>query len=182
MTSKRLPDPLNLFSLPDWCILSLSPQLERRHTSSSIQTDALLPTFLASSPWVGLVSSLYLCQCRTVLRRRKDDERQVHEQVFDNGDVAVREEHKSKFSHELLAGGVAWEGTRLLEQHMRKRDLSLCLLQIEPYRSFYSIVKDLIDTPYSSYLLPCLSTRNVLLKHANWISHRQGGFVSLPSW
>ena len=39
-----------------------------------------------------------------------------------------------------------------------KGDPPLCLLQIEPHRNFYSIVKDLFDTPYSSYLLPCLST------------------------
>ena len=54
-----------------------------------------------------------------------DDERETHNQVFQDGEVAVPEEHKSKFSHELLAGGVAWEGTRLLEQHLRKEGSSI---------------------------------------------------------
>ena len=38
-----------------------------------------------------------------------------------------------------------------------KGDPPLCLLQIELHRDFYSIVKDLFDTPYS-YMFPCLST------------------------
>ena len=38
-----------------------------------------------------------------------------------------------------------------------KGDPSLCLQQIEPHRTFHSFVKDLFDTPHSSYLLPCLS-------------------------
>ena len=51
------------------------------------------------------------------------------------------------------------------------------MFQIEPHRKFYSIVKGLFDTPYSSYLLPCLSTlKAVILIHANRIprsNHRE---------
>ena len=56
----------------------------------------------------------------------QDEERETHDQAgFQDGSAyEPTEEHKAKFSHEVLAGGVAWEGTRLLEQHLRKEGTS----------------------------------------------------------
>ena len=58
-------------------------------------------------------------------------------------------------------GGFSWyavPNASLSAKGKCKGDPSLCLLQIESYRNYQFIVKDLFDTPDSSYLLPCLST------------------------
>ena len=47
----------------------------------------------------------------------KDAYQQVYEQ---GGGYEAPEEHKGKFSHELIAGGAAFEGFKLYEDQQRK--------------------------------------------------------------
>ena len=46
-----------------------------------------------------------------------DEARESHEQVYDDN---VPEEHKAKWSHELISGAAAFEGMKLFEDHQRK--------------------------------------------------------------
>jgi hypothetical protein len=45
-----------------------------------------------------------------------DDARDAHQQVYGDGGY----ENQAKFSHELIAGGAAFEGMKLYEDHQRK--------------------------------------------------------------
>lgn len=53
-----------------------------------------------------------------------DEAQDAHQQVYGG------EQHEAKFSHELLAGGAAFEGMKLFEDHQRKEGkfLSLCMM------------------------------------------------------
>lgn len=44
-----------------------------------------------------------------------DEAQQSHQEVY-----GAPEEHRGKFSHEVLAGGAAFEGMKLYEDHQRK--------------------------------------------------------------
>ncbi|ETN44215.1 uncharacterized protein HMPREF1541_10766 [Cyphellophora europaea CBS 101466] len=46
-----------------------------------------------------------------------DDARDSHAQVYDD---SVPEEHRAKFSHELISGAAAFEGMKLFEDHQRR--------------------------------------------------------------
>ncbi|KIW18702.1 hypothetical protein PV08_02991 [Exophiala spinifera] len=45
-----------------------------------------------------------------------DDGRDAHQEVYGSGGY----DNQAKFSHELLAGGAAFEGMKLFEDHQRK--------------------------------------------------------------
>ncbi|KAL6243438.1 hypothetical protein RBB50_009430 [Rhinocladiella similis] len=45
-----------------------------------------------------------------------DDARQSHQEVYGSGGY----DNQAKFSHELIAGGAAFEGMKLFEDHQRK--------------------------------------------------------------
>ncbi|EXJ93657.1 hypothetical protein A1O1_02049 [Capronia coronata CBS 617.96] len=45
-----------------------------------------------------------------------DESRDAHEQVYGSGGY----DNQAKFSHELVAGGAAFEGMKLFEDHQRK--------------------------------------------------------------
>ncbi|MCJ1394112.1 hypothetical protein MMC18_006990 [Xylographa bjoerkii] len=51
-----------------------------------------------------------------------DDAEQAHQQVYQQGGGYdnPNPDNKGKFSHELLAGGAAFEGFKLFEDHQRK--------------------------------------------------------------
>ena len=44
----------------------------------------------------------------------------AHNQVYNQGGGYDNPDHQAKFSHELLAGGAAFEGFKLYEDHQRK--------------------------------------------------------------
>ena len=55
-----------------------------------------------------------------------DDSQDAHEQVYDQGGGYENpsEEHKGKFSHELIAGAASFEGFKLFEDQQRKEGQS----------------------------------------------------------
>ena len=44
----------------------------------------------------------------------------AHDQVYNQGGGYDNPNHEAKFSHELVAGGAAFEGFKLYEDHQRK--------------------------------------------------------------
>ena len=48
------------------------------------------------------------------------DSQDAHEQVYNQGGGYDDPDNKAKFSHELIAGGAAFEGFKLYEDHQRK--------------------------------------------------------------
>jgi len=48
-----------------------------------------------------------------------DDAQEVHQQVY-GYDGRVQEEHKGKFSHEVIAGAAGFEAMKAYEDHLRK--------------------------------------------------------------
>jgi len=49
-----------------------------------------------------------------------DDAADVHQQVY-GYDGQVQEQHKSKFSHEVVAGAAGFEAMKAYEDHLRKQ-------------------------------------------------------------
>ena len=50
----------------------------------------------------------------------KGESEDAHDQVYRQGGGYDNPDNKAKFSHELIAGGAAFEGFKLYEDHQRK--------------------------------------------------------------
>lgn len=78
-------------------------------------------SFPSSTALISLVQpgetskAVFLTDC--LLQSYLDEAQDAHQQVYGG-------EHEAKFSHELLAGGAAFEGMKLFEDHQRKEGLS----------------------------------------------------------
>ena len=59
--------------------------------------------------------SLFLVEC-SLTPTPPDQGQNDHQQVYGG----EQQQHEGKFSHELLAGGAAFEGMKLFEDHQRK--------------------------------------------------------------
>ena len=51
---------------------------------------------------------------------QKGESEDAHDQVYRQGGGYDNPDNKAKFSHELIAGGAAFEGFKLYEDHQRK--------------------------------------------------------------
>ena len=52
--------------------------------------------------------------------RRSGESQDAHDQVYNQGGGYDNPDNQAKFSHELVAGGAAFEGFKLYEDHQRK--------------------------------------------------------------
>ena len=52
--------------------------------------------------------------------RISGESQDAHDQVYNQGGGYDNPNHEAKFSHELVAGGAAFEGFKLYEDHQRK--------------------------------------------------------------
>ena len=62
--------------------------------------------------------TLYYHQMLTALILGESQD--AHNQVYSQGGGYDNPDHQAKFSHELVAGGAAFEGFKLYEDHQRK--------------------------------------------------------------
>jgi hypothetical protein len=51
-----------------------------------------------------------------------DEAQDAHKEVYGSGGY----DNQAKFSHELIAGGAAFEGMKLFEDHQRKEGNQIC--------------------------------------------------------
>ena len=70
--------------------------------------------------YVLLLPRLPLATYGKLTGRISGENEDAHDQVYNQGGGYDNPNHEAKFSHELIAGGAAFEGFKLYEDHQRK--------------------------------------------------------------
>ena len=78
-----------------------------------------------------------------------DDARESHQQVYGSGGY----DNQASFSHEIIAGGAAFEGMKLYEDHQRKEGKKTLLVECD--HNLYRFIRLAFYTYSKNFILQC---------------------------